>query len=241
MDKIVQDLNRLLYGVSVVVQIIFLGLYGFKIYQNYTRIVYLVIYSVLAALSIFGFIYYLVTYHHKNLKSILMTKRGIRLSKYLANAVMIIVVLVEFAQGQVSDLDIVISGVSFAVFAVEILVEVLRLFYERYAELLRVALSKDLEKFQSPKEQFMEHLAHFSAKVSGEKQEDPSKQEVYVEALAAQRQMSQKEKRKAHVEESKKRIQGNWRTIKGNLKKKLKSHSRPKTQPETSDEGGEKK
>lgn len=147
-DKAIQDLARLLFVISVIVQILFIGLYGFKIWINWNHLLYLILYGVLAGLSLLGFGYYLLTYHHKTKPGVRGKKRMIRISKYAANLGMLIVNMVSFALNGASDLDIVLSLVSALFFLSEIVVEIILVFYERYAELLKVALGRDLESLE---------------------------------------------------------------------------------------------
>lgn len=228
-EKTVKDLRRLSFIAYLVVQVIFLGLYAYKIYASVHRLVYLILYSVIAALSILGFVFFLLTYKNKKAKKIILTKRGIRIGKYAANASMIIVLLVEFAQRGASDLAIILSGISIASFALQVLIEFLRIFYERYAELLEIALNKDVAAFAAvshPLKIVDAPLAALDAKLNGTPKEELTEKERYVEALKSDYVSAKKKSKAQHQEEDKKEIKGHWRAIKSGLKKKF---ARPKT------------
>jgi hypothetical protein len=234
-EKTVQDLRRLSFIAYLIVQLIFLGLYAYKITLSVDHLVYLILYSVIAGLSILGFVYYLLTYKNKKAKAIIATKRGIRLFKYAANAAMIIVLLVEFAERGASDLSIILAGISIASFALQLLLECLRLVYERYAELLEIALNKDVATFvkvSHPLKIVDAPLAALDAKLNGASKEGLSEKERYVEALKSDYVSAKKKSKAEHNEEDKQEIKGHWRAIKSGLKKKF---ARSKKKQESAD------
>ena len=65
-DKTLEDLSRLSFYLAIVVQVIFLGLYGFKIYASRDKAIFLILYSVLAGLSLLSFVFYLWSHNEKN-------------------------------------------------------------------------------------------------------------------------------------------------------------------------------
>jgi hypothetical protein len=230
-EKSLQDLRRLLFVVAIIVQVVFLGLYGFKIYVNWTKLPFLIIYSVLAGLSLFGFVFYLFTFKQKSRLAIKRTKRGIRIAKYLANAATVVVVLVQFALGQASDLDIVLSGVTLAFFGAEVLLEVFRIFYERYSELLLIAINKDLEAFsllRDPKGGLLDlvdsPLQKLSDKLNGTAplEEPLTPKEAEVETLTQERNARVNEKKDDHSAEKKGQIKEHLKGIVTGIKSKFK-------------------
>ena len=232
-EKTVKDLRRLSFIVYLIVQVIFLSLYAYKICASLNRLVYLILYSVIAGFSIVGFVFFLLTHKNKKAKKIVVAKRGIRLGKYAANASMIIVLLVEFAQHGASDLAIIFSGISIASFAFQILLEFLRIFYEHYAELLEIALNKDVAAFEAvshPLKIVDAPLAALSAKLNGTPKEESSEKERYVEALKSDYVNAKKKSKTEQQEEEKKEIKGHWRAIKSGLKK---TFTRPKKKEPT--------
>jgi len=204
-EKTIKDLARLSFIISIVVQVSFLILYGYKIYVNlFDHPIYLAVYSTLAAVSIFGFIFFLITYKNRNTKVVLGTNRIVRFCKYFANATMIVVVLIEYTQKEVSDLEVVISGISIASFALQIVMEFIRILYERYSELLKVALTKDLEKFDFGKKfSASRAMEAFADKVNGVQKEEKvlTKAELEVDQLTedyrARTKETKSEKKKA--------------------------------------------
>lgn len=198
-EKTLKDLARISFIIAIVVQVSFLILYGYKIYVNlFDHPIYLIVYSTLAAVSIFGFIFFLVTYKNRGQKVVLGTNRIVRICKYLANATMIVVVLIEYTQKEVSDLEVVISGISIASFALQIVMEFIRILYEKYSELFKVALTKDLEKFNFEKKFFgaigkpVEAIANA---VNGTKKEEAeqTKAEIMVDQLTEEYRARNKE------------------------------------------------
>jgi hypothetical protein len=223
-DKTIKDLRRLSFWVYIFVQVIFLGLYTFKIYMSRAKLVYLIIYSILAGLSLLGFLYFLITLKVKKDRRVVLTKRSIRFAKYSANAAMIVVLLVEFAQGGVSDLSIILSGISMASFVLQISIECARILYEHYAELLTIALEKDaasLEPITHPLKAIDVPLAALSAKLNGTPKKELSEKERYVENLKSDYQSKKEEGKAKRRAEDQKQIKEHWAAIKGALKKKI--------------------
>jgi hypothetical protein len=203
-DKTLDDLSRLSFDLAILVQVIFLGLYGFKIYASRDKAIFLILYSVLAGLSLLSFIFYLWSHNEKNFAVVMATKRSLRLGKYAANGAMIIVILVEFVITPVSDLDIVLSGLSIVSFALQIAFEFVRIFYEKYSVLLSRALEEDLEKFSrlSDPQTSLLHavdipLASLAKKLQGNPQEEKDETDENIEGLTADFQARKKAERKA--------------------------------------------
>lgn len=218
-DKTIKDLAKISYWITVSVQVVFLVLYGYKIVVNLDKMFYLVIYCVLAVVSIFGFIYFLKTYKNKKQKVISGTKFGVRVSKYLANAAMTVVILIEFAQYGATELEIVVSGVSIVSFAVQIVFEFVRLVYSKYSELISTAINMDTEKYITAIDKLSNRgelflsvvdapLKSMSNKISGIKEEKRprTKVEIYIDQLAANYQAKKKESKAKRVKKEKDNI-----------------------------------
>lgn len=226
-DKIIRDLRIISHVFLIIVQISFLVLYGFKIFYSINDPVYLYIYIALAALSLFGFVFYLITYNNRKKKAIIGTKRGIRIFKYLANGLMIIMLIIEFLNKDVSDLEVIVSWISIIGFLVQLLIEFARIMFERYASLMVIALKKDtefIEDLQNPKRAIYEKinapLEKLSQKYTGESPVGVtlSKKELYVESLAKEYQENNQSKRSSKKEEKKGEVKKEKDEIKKNIK-----------------------
>lgn len=224
-EKTLKDLVKLSFWIAVIVQALFLILYGFKIYLNLTdHPYYLVIYSSLAAISTIGFIVYVVTFRARNDKAVKVTNRFIRFCKYLANTMMIVVLLVEFTQREVSDLEIVVSGISVVSLLLQLVMEFIRILYEKYSELITTALSLDLDRIpigKSVYELIDSPLKNLANKITGKKVEEKplTKAEARVEELAKTYSEKDKAKKAKRKEDSKQRVLGSLKTIFGRKKK----------------------
>lgn len=223
-DKTIKDMTRLTHFIFSFVQLIFLGLYGYKIYINLAEMgLYFYIYIALAALSIFGFIFYLITYRKRQNKGVLNTKRSVRFAKYLANGLMLVFIVIEVAsKTNVSDMELLLTSFGVAGFGFQLVGEFFRIMYERYAELLRIAFAKDMEVFEfvrDPKGNIYSlvnaQLESFTGRA--EKKKAPTKQEKYVDELAAKFSEEKKEARTASHSEKKAALRENI----GALKKKI--------------------
>lgn len=227
LDKIVKDLQIVSFVLFVIVQIAFLVLYGFKIYYNIDDPFYFYLFISLAALSLFGFVFYVVAYSDRKKKIVRGTKRGLRIFKYLANGMMIIVLIVEFVNKNVSDLEVILSWVSIIGFLAQLFLEFVRVMYERYEDLMVIAFNKDIEfldDLQNPKRVIYQKinapLEKLSQKITGEITPDYSltKNELYVESLAKEFQENHESKRSLKKEENKGRVKKEKAAIKKNIK-----------------------
>ncbi|HZJ89666.1 MAG TPA: hypothetical protein VFD05_03155 [Bacilli bacterium] len=214
LDKTIRDLTKLSYWIFVVVQVIFLALYGFKIYTHLGDLIYFIPYVVLSVLSLFGFIFFLSTYKHRRKKGVMGTKRSVRIMKYLANGLMIVVLLIEFLNRTVTPLEIIVSVISILGFIAQVVIEVVRIFYERYAELFAIALEKDLAPFAillDPKGKFYERINAPLAAMTGRVAEEkvPSRQELYVEQLKEDYEEKRRAAKDEHRQKKKESIKEN--------------------------------
>lgn len=237
-DKTVKDFTRISFWVTIVVQVVFLALYGYKIYLNLDHLTYLIIYSVLALISMFGFIFYLSTYRSRKKKAIKGTKKGLRIFKYFANGAMMVAIIVEFAlNGVTSDLELIISGISMISFILQIIFELVRSAYTKYSELLIIAIRLDVAGMESfitkttnPKETFFSALnvplKKLSRKIKGEDKpadKEKTKTEQYVEQLGDDYRAKKKEKKAERVKKQKDEIKENLKTIFGFFRRKKKT------------------
>ena len=233
-NKTIRDLQRVSFWITIVVQITFLCLYGLRIYTNLNYIVYLIIYCFLTAMSLFGFIFYLTTYRIKKDKKVLGTKQGIKISKYLANTIMITVVIVEFIQRRPSDLGIIIAALSIAFFLIQVIFELVRMAYNKYSDMLMTALNMDFAKFEmltDPKSYILSKLDNplekISNKITGVKTEkkELTKTEQYVEQLNNEYKNQKKVVKKAKLDKEKQKIKEHSKVIFGVFKKKKRKKS----------------
>ncbi|HOZ02239.1 MAG TPA: hypothetical protein PKV57_00255 [Bacilli bacterium] len=228
-DKTIRDLQRVSFWIALIVQIIFLCLYGLRIYTNLNHIIYLVIYCFLTLTSLFGFFFYLTTYKNKKDKKVLGTKNGIKILKYFANAIMIIIVIVEYVQREPSDLDIIITALSIAFFLIQIVFELVRMAYNKYSDLLMTSLSMDFAKFEilaDPKSFILSKLDNplekISNKITGVKtdKKELTKTEQYIEQLTNEYKDQKKLLKKTKSDKEKQKIKEHSKVIFGVFKKK---------------------
>ena len=55
-NKVIRDLERTLFWITLIVQLIFLFFYGYSIYSNLEDLIFLIIYIILGLLSCFNFV-----------------------------------------------------------------------------------------------------------------------------------------------------------------------------------------
>lgn len=146
-SKMVSDIKRITFWTHILVQIIFFSFYGYSIYSNIENLPFLITYSLLLTISTITFITYLYS-HKKHTKQPKGFSRSMRIIKYLTNGTMVILNIIEMVSFPASDLTkilLIISGISLLV---QIIVELIRIFIERYADDLTRSLEMDLAFFK---------------------------------------------------------------------------------------------
>ena len=142
-DKLLRDIRRVTFGISLAVQILFLAYYGWSIYNSIDSLPFLIVYSCLALVAIVSFINFLVV-HKKKEKKNKVFNRILRISKYIINGVTLGLNAYQlFTATARTDLQIILLGISGIFWLVNIVVEILRAAVEYYFELFRVALKTD--------------------------------------------------------------------------------------------------
>lgn len=147
-SEMVSDIKRISFWSHILVQIIFFGFYGYSIYSNIENLPFLIAYSLLLTISTVSFITYLYS-HRKHTKQPRKFSRVMRIIKYLTNGTMVALNIIEMLSFPTSDLTkilIVISGISLLV---QIIIELVRIFIERYADDLTRSLEMDLAFFKN--------------------------------------------------------------------------------------------
>ena len=146
--KMIYDIRRIAFWTNIIVQSIFFIFYGYSIFDNVKNITLLIIYSILLVIAIMGLITYLIT-HIKKIKNPKRFTRTLRVLKYVANGTMIafsIYELIKFGMGDFSKILLIISIMSLLL---QIIIELIRLFIERYIELYMASLKMDLESLKT--------------------------------------------------------------------------------------------
>lgn len=244
--KMKEDLKRISFWTTIIVQIIFLFFYSYSIYKNVDFLLFLVIYIVLAVLSLLHFIYFLASNKSDNKKLVKKIKRVFRISKYLINGTMLGVNIYEMLKYGITDFNkvlLVVSGISLLV---QVIIECARFFIEKYIELFQYSLKTDLkgiywakEKMDSVKEvkgNFFSlidaPLEKLADKLEGKEKKveevQLSKKEQYVEDLASkyrkeqneakeQKKQEQKQKSRERALEQKEELKEHLRVIKNSI------------------------
>ena len=146
--NMLEDIKKICFRTLFVVQVIFMVLYSYSIYANLDRLIFLITYSILFALSIFSFGLFLVK-HKKNKKQNKEVIRAKNFLKYIVNAIMLVVNIVEMVKFGINDFSkmlLVISGVSLLV---QVIFEFVKMFAEKYVRDLTLAVKKDF-KYLNP-------------------------------------------------------------------------------------------
>lgn len=142
LSNMLEDIKRAWFVTLIVVQCVFMIFYSYSIYANIDRLVFLITYSILFVLSIISFVLFLLK-HKKNVKQNKDLVRGKNFLKYFVNATMLIVNIIELTKFGCSDFSkilLVISGISLLV---QVIIEFIKMFAERYIKYFTLALKKD--------------------------------------------------------------------------------------------------
>jgi hypothetical protein len=224
-NGLVADIKKILFWTTIIVQVVFLGFYAYSIYNNIDELYFFITYSILCFLSLVTFINYLVTYN-KSSKNIDKFKRFLRVFKYIVNGSMLIVSAYNIITHASSDLSKIILIVSAISWLVQIIIECVRIFIERYVELFKVAFEQDFsfvnkfKKLLNVKEaaiQLVDAPFEAIAKKIEKDEQKPSKEELRVERL----EKKIEEKKKQQREEKKHERDESLKKSKGELKEHL--------------------
>lgn len=216
-DKLINDVKNILFCVTIIVQVIFFGFYGYSIYKNVRNTIYLILYSVLALLSTLSFVYYLITRKEKS-KTLNKFRRFLRVLKYFVNGGMVVVSGIALIGKEATDINLILLTLSGISLIIQVAIELLRVFTERYVELFSVALEGDLwvvEKMINPKNSILDAidapLEAIANKIQNKTKEieevNPTK--LYVEELKEEFEKKNKikeEKKEEEVSNKKKEI-----------------------------------
>ena len=142
--KLVDDIEKLLFWITILVQGFFFFFYGYSIYTNLNRPLFLVIYSLLLALSVFNFIYVIVSHPYRKSDNVKKVKAFARAFKYLVNGTMLGVNIFGLIKFDGTDFNKIMIIVSAASLAVQIILEFVRAYTARYIDLFMTSFQMDL-------------------------------------------------------------------------------------------------
>ena len=230
-EKMIEDIRKIVFYTTIVVQFIFFAFYGYSIYNNINKLTFLIIYASLLGLSAISFINFLITYNNSS-KANKHFKRFLRVLKYLANGTMLVISAYEIIKFSGSNLSKIILIASALSLFVQVIFEFIRIFIEKYTELFIVSAQMDLQfvtnlmKIKEVKGNLLELIEDPLEAIANKherKEQKPSKTEEYVNRLADEFDAKHKEKAKEHhqkrVDEQKKEIVEHIHTIKNFFKR----------------------
>lgn len=144
-EQFLQDIDRILYWTTIIVQLIFFGYYGYSIYNSLSNTTFLIIYSLLLVLSTITFIHYLQSYGQKIKKTVKVFKKTFRIFKYVINGSMIALNIIGIVRYGGNDLSYILIALSCVSLLIQIIIEFVRGFVSRYIELFYTAIVRDNE------------------------------------------------------------------------------------------------
>ncbi|MGN1372601.1 MAG: hypothetical protein ACI4VK_00980 [Candidatus Coproplasma sp.] len=241
-NKLISDIKTIVFVVTIIVNCVFFLFYGYSIYINVDKTVFLIIYSLLAATALINFITYLARHKKEKDEKISVFTRIVRIFRYVINASSLGVSIYQLVQFGATDFNKVLLIVSAVCLLIQIIVELVRVFIERYVDLFTTAFKMDfaiLFKIGQVKGTLTEladaPLEALAKKLTGNATEEQavSETEQYIEELTVQYREDAKEKKatkKANVKQQseenaakqRKEIVEHLRTIKDAIFKKKK-------------------
>lgn len=147
--KLKKDIDIIQKIVDFIVQIIFLGLYSYSIYKNINNVLLLIIYSVLLVVSIAYFIFYIITLNNtsrifkKKIKY--KVKKSVKYIKLMISATTLGIAVYEIINFEVSDFTKILTITSAISFGVQILIELVTMFVNKYIDLFTESIKMDYE------------------------------------------------------------------------------------------------
>ena len=227
--QMVEDVRRILFWTTIVVQCVFFAFYGYEIYINTNNLVFLIFYSTLFSLSFITFINYLLT-HNKNSRKLRSFKRFLRVFKYIVNGSMLAVNIVNIVKYPASDLTIILLTVSAISLFIQLIIEFVRIFAENYVDMFKVAIDKDfqfvksLSKIKDVKGNIwaladapLEFIANKLSKKETEKSKEEEKLEELNEKFQEERKMQRVQESKERVEKEKGELKEHFGIIKNKI------------------------
>lgn len=232
-NKLIEDIEKLLYYTTIIVQSIFFAYYGYSIYTNLNKLVLLLIFSLLFVLSVVGFIYFLLSYRKKSENHVKKVNKVFRIFKYVINGSMIILNLFEVTRYGGSEFAYMLIIFSSASLGIQIIVEFLRKFVTFYIDLFNIAFDKDfafLKKIGDYKDvhgnllRIVESPLGIIAKTKDINTQESTKNEHLVEMLAAQNKEKAISRKKKKYQENaiktKTEIKGHLTVVKNRIFKR---------------------
>lgn len=142
-SQMVSDIRKITFWINIVVQSIFFIFYIYSIYESINKLKFLVVYSVLLLIATINFITYL-TVHVRKSKKPKHFNRALRIIKYLTNGTMLGFNVFVLIKNGISDLNKIILVISAISLLIQVIIEFVRLFIEKYARLVTTSLEMDL-------------------------------------------------------------------------------------------------
>jgi len=165
-DQFFQDVDKILYWTTIVVQSIFFGYYGYSIYTSLSNTLFLIIYALLLLLSTISFIHFLTSYSRKFNKNVKIFKKTFRVFKYIFNGSMISLNIIGILKFGGSDLAYILIVISTLSLIFQIVVEFLRGFVSNYIELITTAFERDTLAITSVKNK-LKNVANVRGNIYG--------------------------------------------------------------------------
>lgn len=150
--KIKSDFKRFSIVSDIVLQIIFIILYGYSIYTNLSNTFLLVIYSILLGLGILYFIFTLYTLNkaiNKHIKKNI--QRGYRYSKLFIRLFTVGLSVYELLNYETTDLNKILTAITVISFVLQIGIEIARVLIDRYIDLIVTGFRMDVEELKQSK------------------------------------------------------------------------------------------
>ena len=142
-NKLIKDVEKVLFWITLVVQLVFFVFYGYSIFTNFNNLIFLIIYSLLGTLSIFNFVHTIVTHPYRKKEKVKKVKFFARIFKYIINGTMLGVNIFEMINYGGTDFNKIMIIVSAISLVVQIIFEIIVPVMSNYINLFITSVKMD--------------------------------------------------------------------------------------------------
>lgn len=143
LSSFLEDVKRIAFITACIVQGVFIVFYAYSIFNNLDKLVFLIIYLILFVLSVVWFTIWLIK--RKQKKRIKKIRKAKEYLKWIANTTMLVVRIVEIVQFDADFLSKVLLILSAIMLLLQVIIEFVKNFIDRYYNDFVYAVEKDFE------------------------------------------------------------------------------------------------
>lgn len=224
-----RQLKKTIKIVDIVIQISFILYYGFLIFSNIDHIGYLVLYSIMTAISITVFILSFVLSKKKENENHIETERRksrnklikniFKYIKYAIKLTVIIIAFYEIATVDNSSTKIILTVISIILLIIQIILDFAVMLLLRWIDYLKIAIKEDIEsssilKLGGPSKLFHNFTSKMADKMEGVEKYTEKEKNILsdIEEEKSIQEQNKKDKKKRSLHDNITRIKASMRS-----------------------------